>query len=264
MADRIALPKATRGAGNPAGASLLRLALPDRPGSLALAASVLGSFGIDILRVEVVGQSEGLAVDDLLVAGEGLPTALAQLPDDVHVLGCRPGADLPDPGLAMAEACAVVAGASSLGDARRRLLDAAVGLASADGGVLLREAGHGWLRPLAATVADLPPVKAGEPSIARKALAASLPVLAAGADEWAPHVHRSIFRAGSVLAVPGGLPPYFALVLVRSDEFPFVEAEVERIGALVRVALGTLAARGEKPVSAPLDPAVRVRVGAAR
>jgi hypothetical protein len=264
MADRIALPKATRGAGNQAGASLLRLALPDRPGSLALAASVLGSFGVDILRVEVVGQSEGLAVDDLLVAGERLPAALEQLPDGVRVLGCRAEAELPDPAVAMAEACALVAGSSGLGDARRQLLEAAVALASADGGVLLREAGHGWLRPVAATVTDLPPVKAGEPSIARKALATSFPVLAGGGDEWAPHVYRSIFRAGSVLAVPGGLPPYFALVLVRGDGFPFVEAEVERVGALVRVAIGVLSARGEKPVSAPLDAAVRVRVGAAR
>jgi hypothetical protein len=46
---------------------LLRVVLPDRPGTLGALASALGAEGADILSVDVVERAHGSAVDDLLV-----------------------------------------------------------------------------------------------------------------------------------------------------------------------------------------------------
>ncbi|MDP9496966.1 MAG: ACT domain-containing protein [Actinomycetota bacterium] len=47
---------------------LLRVVLPDRPGTLGAVATALGEVGADILSLDVVERSAGRAVDDLLVA----------------------------------------------------------------------------------------------------------------------------------------------------------------------------------------------------
>ena len=57
---------------------------------------------------------------------------------------------------------------------------------------------------------------------------------------WAPDAFREPLPAGAVAAIPGGVPPFLVLALVRSDETPFVAAELDRLAALVRVASGTL------------------------
>ena len=46
---------------------LLRVVLPDRPGSLGAVATALGAAGVDILGVDIVERANGLAVDDLAV-----------------------------------------------------------------------------------------------------------------------------------------------------------------------------------------------------
>ncbi len=46
---------------------LLRVVLPDRPGTLGALASALGAEGADILSVDVVERGDGAAVDDLVV-----------------------------------------------------------------------------------------------------------------------------------------------------------------------------------------------------
>jgi hypothetical protein len=46
---------------------LLRVVLPDKPGSLGALATALGNAGADILSVDVVERSRGHAVDDLAV-----------------------------------------------------------------------------------------------------------------------------------------------------------------------------------------------------
>jgi len=46
---------------------LLRVVLPDKPGSLGAVATALGNAGADILGVDVVERAEGHAVDDLAV-----------------------------------------------------------------------------------------------------------------------------------------------------------------------------------------------------
>jgi ACT domain len=46
---------------------LLRVLLPDRPGMLGAVATALGETGADIVSVDVVERSAGVAVDDLIV-----------------------------------------------------------------------------------------------------------------------------------------------------------------------------------------------------
>jgi ACT domain len=46
---------------------LLRVVLPDKPGSLGAVATALGNAGADILGVDVVERGHGLAIDDLAV-----------------------------------------------------------------------------------------------------------------------------------------------------------------------------------------------------
>lgn len=47
---------------------LLRVALPDVPGSLGLVASALGTVDADIFAVEIVEKLEGYAIDDFMVS----------------------------------------------------------------------------------------------------------------------------------------------------------------------------------------------------
>ncbi len=74
---------------------LLRVLLPDRPGSLGAVATALGRAGADILGVDVVERAKGIAVDDLtleLPAGrppDVLITAAEAIPD-VQVESVRP------------------------------------------------------------------------------------------------------------------------------------------------------------------------------
>ncbi len=53
--------------GKTRGVFLVRLALPDRPGSLGAVATAMGTVGADINAVEIVEKYEGYAVDDFMV-----------------------------------------------------------------------------------------------------------------------------------------------------------------------------------------------------
>ncbi|MFT4295901.1 MAG: amino acid-binding protein [Micropruina sp.] len=55
---------------------LLRVGLPDRPGSLGAVATAMGTAGADIQAVEIVEKYEGFAVDDFMVE-----VPLGTLPD---------------------------------------------------------------------------------------------------------------------------------------------------------------------------------------
>lgn len=46
---------------------LMRVSLPDRPGSLGAVASAVGTVGADIRSVEIVGKQDGQAVDDFML-----------------------------------------------------------------------------------------------------------------------------------------------------------------------------------------------------
>lgn len=73
------------------GMYLLRLILPDRPGSLGAVASALGAAQADISAVEIVEKGSGYAIDDFMLnlpadtRPDALLTACAQL-QDVEVM----------------------------------------------------------------------------------------------------------------------------------------------------------------------------------
>jgi ACT domain-containing protein len=227
------------GPSGPPGAVLIRLRLPDRPGSLARVAERFAARRVDVLRLEVVGREGGWAIDDFLVTGADLPEALAELGPDISVLARRQDVDLPDPGLAMAAACAAVTSADSKRRMYRRLLEAALGLVFAEAGFVCVRQPHGFLRPVASTVADLPVIDGGA-SLLVSALHSGECLTADGRAPWVPPAYLACLPRGSVAAVPGGAPAFFVLALVRRDHAPFVEAELARLAALLSVADGTL------------------------
>jgi hypothetical protein len=53
----------------------LRVSFPDRPGALGQVARVLGTLGVDILQVTVLGRETGRAMDDFTVSWPGTPDA---------------------------------------------------------------------------------------------------------------------------------------------------------------------------------------------
>ena len=83
---------------------LLRVLLPDRPGMLGAVATALGAAGADILGVDVVERSAGVAVDDLIVElppgklADSLVSAAVSVPGvsvesiQRYYAGCRRGA----------------------------------------------------------------------------------------------------------------------------------------------------------------------------
>jgi hypothetical protein len=81
---------------------LLRLVLPDRPGTLGAVATALGAVGGDILSLDVIERSPGQATDDLVVElpsdklADSLVSAAATVPG-VRVESIRPYAGQIDP-----------------------------------------------------------------------------------------------------------------------------------------------------------------------
>ena len=74
---------------------LLRLVVPDRPGTLGAVATALGGAGIDIVSVDVLERGNGVAVDDIVVelpadrVADSLITAATAVPG-VQVESLRP------------------------------------------------------------------------------------------------------------------------------------------------------------------------------
>jgi hypothetical protein len=226
--------------------TLLRIALPDRRGNLALIASRLAAAGIDILRVEVVSADGTTAIDDVLVRGENPERALEDLHPAVQLLASRERGVLPDPGLAMADACASFAHARSLPAARQHFLRAALDLVGAERGALLWHAGKGWLRPVASTAGHLPPVHVDDFPAAAKVLRGGEAVLSTGDLDWAPAQLAEALTGGASAILHVGEPTSLLLCVVREDWFPFVSAELERLHAVSRVAAGLLRSLGER------------------
>jgi hypothetical protein len=80
---------------------LIRVLLPDSPGTLGAVATALGTVGADILSVDVVERGTGMAVDDLVVElpSGRLPDALitaAESVEGVEVDAVRPYAGVLD------------------------------------------------------------------------------------------------------------------------------------------------------------------------
>src|SRR4051795_5430403 len=165
----------------PEGVRLVRLRLADRPGSLAKVAEVLAIHEVDVLRLEIVAQEAGWATDDFLVKGKKVREALRVLgaSDGISVLTCRDGVDLPDPGMAMAAACALVSFANSRRHAFRQLVHAALSLVFAEAAVVSVLTDDS-LRPVASTVSGLPVALSEQASLLASALHSGQPLSADG------------------------------------------------------------------------------------
>ena len=195
--------------------TLLRVTTPDRPGGLAVFARCMAACGVDILSIEILGHEGPKAVADVLVRGGDLERALRALDEDLDLLGRRSHGDLPDPALAMAEACGLVYAERSA----RALLDAAMRLVGADVGAIYGVRG-GALAEEAQTTAGL------------ESLAAA--ALGSGSAAFSEPA------AGSAMAMPLGDGPELVLAVARNQTFPFQAAEVDRLAALGRLALPVL------------------------
>lgn len=236
----------------PGAAHLVRVRLHDRPGSLASVTAALARHGVDVLGLEVLARDDGFAVDDLLVVGVGLHAALAELGAEGAVLAERPGVDLRDPALAMAAACRALTGADNQRDAYGRLLAAALGLVFAEAGFVALRQEFGILRPMASTVPGLPALSDDRAPLLRSALASSERLTADGRVPWVAASYRERLPAGSVAVVPGNDELPFVIALVREDTAPFVARELDRLAALVEVAVGTLSLHRESAPRAGL------------
>jgi hypothetical protein len=217
----------------PRGAELVRLRLPDRPGSLAAVTGHLASHGVDVLRL------------DVLLCGGDIDAALATLGGKAILLGRRVGVDLRDPGLEMAAACEAVTTARSIASLCSQLVRAALSLVFAEAGLLFADREPGLLGILASSLSGLPIVLDGsDNSLVASAFFCGQPLTADGRIPWAPATLRELLPEGSVAVVPSGEPSSLALALVRADHAPFVAAELDRLSALMRVAGGALQLHG--------------------
>ncbi|EIV95882.1 ACT domain-containing protein [Frankia sp. QA3] len=128
---------------------LLRVVLPDRPGTLGAVATALGAAGIDIVSVTVVERTASGAVDDLLVMlpPGGLADramSAAQSVPGVVVESLRPF--LADGGGVASDLDLVDALTDRPLDAAATLTELAPGVFNADWAVLLEHVGAGDVR----------------------------------------------------------------------------------------------------------------------
>ncbi|CAM3116170.1 ACT domain-containing protein [Prescottella defluvii] len=207
---------------------LLRVQLPDRPGSLGALAVALGSAGADILSLDVVERGSGFAVDDLVVdvAAGSLPdtliTAAERLPD-VRVDSIRPYAGILDTHREL-ELIDHVATAHS--DRLQVLVDGAPRVLRVGWSTVMDIGPHGSFRVVGSPGA--PETHAGD--------APWMPLREAtvldGTDEWVPQVWRDMDT--TLAAAPLG-DTGRVLLLGRPGGPEFRPSEVARLGYLAGI-----------------------------
>jgi ACT domain len=218
---------------------LLRLVLPDRPGSLGAVATALGAAGVDIESLDVVERGPDGAVDDLVV---GLPDggladtliSAAQSVPGVHVESLRPH---PRAAETVRDLDIVDALASEPDQALRQLA------------ALVPEAFRAqWALVLEATPFALPRIIAASAAAPREREFATpwMPLASARRfspdEEWVPEAwtDRNIELAGA--PVNG---PYQSLLLARAGGPAFRPSELMRLAHLAGLA-GSLVASLER------------------
>ncbi|GGC51945.1 amino acid-binding protein [Hoyosella rhizosphaerae] len=211
---------------------LLRVQLPDRPGSLGALALALGSVGADIISLDVVERTTGMAVDDLVVemSPGSLPDTLitaAEKLEGVRVDSIRPYADMLDTHREL------------------ELIDQ-VAMASTDRIQVVVDGAPRVLRVGWATVIALGPngayrvaASSGAPE-SRPAevpwLPLKRPAMLDGEADWVPELWKDM--ATSLAAAPLGAKE-MALVLGRPGGPEFRPSEVARLGYLAGI-IGTI------------------------
>lgn len=207
---------------------LLRVRVPDRPGSLGALASALGEIGADILSVDVVEREHDVAVDDLVVdlPRGSLPDALitaAERLDGVRVDSVRPYTGVLD---THRELELIDRLAATTGDREQVLVDG-----------LRRVLRVGW-----ATVvrngADGPYRVVGSPASPETRLTEvpwfplAAPAVLDAAGEWVPSPWREMDTTVAVAPLGG---PERALVVGRPGGPEFRPSEVARLGHMAGI-----------------------------
>ncbi len=204
---------------------LLRVVLPDRPGTLGLLALALGEAGADIQSLDVVERSGGVAVDDIVVEMPtgALPDVLitaAEALDDTHVDAIRPFVGSLDAHREL-ELIELVAGAPRHGLAR--LVDAAPRALQVHWAAIV-DSGD-------APVHASPGTPETWPQAPLSSLVSAAQVVDTDAD-WVPEAWR---RGDIALAAAPVGPDGPVLLLGRNGGPRFRPAEVARLGYIAGI-----------------------------
>ena len=209
---------------------LLRLVVPDRPGTLGAVATALGDAGVDIVSVDVLERGQGVAVDDVVVElpPDRLPDSLitaAQAVPGVTVESLRPFAGPLDTHreLELLEGLARAAEGTSA-----KLLAAELPRVFHSGwAVVLETAGDGWE---VAAASDAAPTFDG---VTLPWMPLHAPALLPSEADWLPERWREM--ALEMMASPYG-GPGCAVVLGRSGGPAFRRSELLRLVHLTGIA----------------------------
>lgn len=207
---------------------LLRVHLPDRPGSLGALAVALGSVGADILSLDVVERGAGIAVDDLVVdvAPGALPDTLltaAERLDGVTVDSIRPYAGILD---THRELELIDQVATAHDDRLQVLVDGAPRVLRVGWATVMDVGRHGPFRVVGSSGA--PETHAG----AAPWMPLEKPTVLDGEADWVPKVWRDMNT--TLAAAPLGTSGK-ALVLGRPGGPDFRPSEVARLGYLAGI-----------------------------
>jgi hypothetical protein len=209
---------------------LLRLVVPDRPGTLGAVATALGDAGVDIVSVDVLERTGGVAVDDIVV-----DVPLGRVPDSL-ITAARsvPGVEV--------ESLRPFAGALDT----HRELDLLESLARADEGTavkllaaeLPRVFHSGWSVILESTGDSWQVTAASEAAptfegVVLPWMPLLAPTLLPSDDDWLPERWREM--AIEMMAAPYG-GPGCAVVLGRSGGPAYRRSELLRLAHLAGIA----------------------------
>jgi hypothetical protein len=209
---------------------LLRLVVPDRPGTLGAVATALGLAGVDIISVDVLERGGGVAVDDIVIdlppdrLPDGLITAAQAVPG-VQVESLRPFAGPLDTHreLELLEALARAADGTAV-----KLLAAELPRVFTSGWAAVLATGDGGCEVLSAS--DAAPAFDG---MVLPWLPLDAPRLLPSEDEWLPERWREM--AIEMMTTPFG-SSRVAVVIGRSGGPAFRRSELLRLVHLTGIA----------------------------
>jgi hypothetical protein len=210
---------------------LLRLVVPDRPGTLGAVASALGEAGIDIVSLDVLERGGGVAVDEIVVelppdrVPDSLITAVCTVPG-VQVEALRPFAGPLDTHreLYLLEALAAAAEGTS-----GKLLAAELPRVFHSGWAVVLQAGAGAEPDVLAASEAAPAFEA----VALPWLPLVSPRLLPSEEGWLPRRWREM--AVEMMVAPYG-DPSTAVVLGRTGGPSFRRSELLRLVHLCGIA----------------------------
>jgi len=208
---------------------LLRLVVPDKPGTLGAVATALGEAGVDIVSLDVLERGQGVAVDDVVVdlPRDRLPDSLitaAQTVEGVTVESIRPFAGPLDTHREL-ELLDALARSGDGGSAK--LLAAELPRVFHSGWAVVLESADPWA---VAAASDAAPAFEG---LELPWMPLHGPRLLPSEDDWLPERWREM--AIEMMAAPYG-GPGCAVVLGRSGGPAYRRSELMRLAHLTGIA----------------------------